>query len=83
MKLNHLMTLLSAAPLLLAGKAPDLAAQQAIASQQGCFRVTFQYEEIEAHQAGYTLAPPKKSELWNGCRSMNRANGGLFCNTCW
>jgi hypothetical protein len=55
--------LLSAAPLLLAGQAPDLTAQQAIASQQGCFRVTFQYEEVEAHQPGYALAPPKKSEV--------------------
>ena len=39
-------------------------AQEAIKAQEGCFEVTFQYEEVEAHQEGYTLAPPKSSTVF-------------------
>ena len=39
-------------------------AQEAIQAQTGCFEVTFQYEEVEAHQEGYTLAPPKRSQVF-------------------
>jgi len=33
----------------------------AIRAQAGCFDVTFDYEEVEAHQQGYTLKPSKTS----------------------
>lgn len=46
-----------------AGTIDDSAAHDAILAQQGCFRVTFQYEELEAHQAGYELKPPTQSEV--------------------
>lgn len=55
---------LSLAPLLLAATpAPVTTAQEAIKAQKGCFEVTFQYEEVEAHQDGYILAPPKTSSV--------------------
>ena len=55
---------LSLAPLLLAATPAQLTtAQDAIKAQKGCFKVTFQYEEVEAHQDGYTLAPPKTSSV--------------------
>lgn len=43
-------------------------ARQAITAQQGCYKVTFQYEEVEALQEGYELQPPKRSEIieWIG-----------------
>ena len=49
---------------LLAANSPQFdTAQDAIKAQEGCFRVTFQYEEIEGHQPQYVLAPPKRSEV--------------------
>ena len=38
-------------------------AQDAIKSQQGCFEVTFQYEEVRAHQEDYQLASPKETSV--------------------
>lgn len=38
-------------------------AHDAIKAQQGCFKVTFQYEEVKAHQDDYELAPPKTSSV--------------------
>ena len=37
--------------------------QELIKAQLGCFEVTFQYEEQEAHQPDYTLAPDKTSQI--------------------
>jgi hypothetical protein len=55
---------LSLAPLLLAASpAQATTAQDAIKAQKGCFKVTFQYEEVEAHQDDYVLAPPKTSSV--------------------
>ena len=39
------------------------AVPDAIKAQEGCFEVTFQYEEIEAHQEDYVLAAPKTSSV--------------------
>ena len=56
--------LLLVAPIVLGAKHPDVTtAQEAIKAQEGCFRVTFQYQEEEAHQPNYTLAEPKKSQV--------------------
>ena len=61
MKTVFPVTLVLCAPFVLAASPP--AEREAIKAQQGCFTVTFQYEEVEAHQAEYTLAPPKKSSI--------------------
>ena len=51
-------------PFIVGAKHPDVTtAQEAIKAQEGCFRVTFQYQEVEGHQPDYTLAEPKKSEV--------------------
>ena len=59
---RHLSALI-ATPFLMGATPSVQTAQQAIKAQQGCYQVTFQYEEIEAHQADYTLAPPKTSQV--------------------
>ena len=56
-----LASILSVTPLLM-GASPATE-REAIKAQQGCYQVTFQYEETEAHQDNYTLAPPKKSQV--------------------
>ena len=40
-----------------------ITAQEAIKAQQGCYQVTFQYEEVEAHQPNHSLAAPKQSQV--------------------
>lgn len=40
-----------------------LTPQEAIKSQEGCYEVTFQYEETEALAEGYKLKKPKKSTV--------------------
>ena len=56
--------LLMISPILMAASLPEhRPAQDAIKSQQGCYQVTFQYEEVEAHQPNYALAAPKQSQV--------------------
>ena len=59
------MLLFAFSPLSAAAETPHFdTAQAAIKAQEGCFEVTFNYEEVEAHKEGYSLADPKTSSVF-------------------
>ena len=67
MPLKSFFLLIGLIPAIANAGAPTTA-REAITAQQGCYEVTFQYEEVEAHEEGYEFAPNKRSQIieWIG-----------------